>query len=296
KIIYNSDTITKTIPVKIEYVEETDNIAENENILVYKNCSKTSVDIDVKNNISFLSMPEDNLFFPDIVYLAIGMIANKLQKEQKYFIQSSVVKNEKGNSIMFLGDPNSGKTTLASKLILTGNWSLVSNDNVIVKLEKDKLVTIAGTKSVQMRYGAIKLFFPQLLDKINTPKEIDTRDEWDIKIYVNDIFKEIGVKYSDESVVSDIYIINTVKNGDIFIREREAIDRNLLIYEHLTKQIRSNRYALTSFDRPMPSFEQEEYMQARYDMAKIISNSINIYETKGSVDNIIENIKAKNGR
>ena len=201
KIIYNYDTITKTIPVKIEYVEETDNIAENENILVYKNCSKTSVDIDVKNNISFLSMPEDNLFFPDIVYLAIGMIANKLQKEQKYFIQSSVVKNEKGNSIMFLGDPNSGKTTLASKLILTGNWSLVSNDNVIVKLEKDKLVTIAGTKSVQMRYGAIKLFFPQLLDKINTPKEIDTRDEWDIKIYVNDIFKEIGVKYSDESVV-----------------------------------------------------------------------------------------------
>ncbi|NLM63441.1 MAG: hypothetical protein GX190_03925 [Mollicutes bacterium] len=293
KIKTEPTSIMKTIPATISWMGAVEDIEENENVLVYLNRANKKVEIDEEQNVSYLELPEQNLFFPDLVYLAIGMIANYFQKEQKYFVQSSVVKNKDGHAIMFLGDPNAGKTTLASKLVLYDGWSLISNDNVLIGLDKEKLVTFTGTKSVQMRYGAMKLYFPELLKEIPKPKDLESRDEWDIKIYVDNLFQQKGVTFDDEAIISDIYLINTVKNGDLFLREREAIDRLLLIYEHLTKQIRSNRYALISFDYPMPSFEKKEYMQDRYYMSKVIADNVNIYEAKGDIEKIVKVLRRK---
>ena len=75
-----------------------------------------------------------------------------------YFVQSSVVKYDDTHSIMLLGDPNSGKTSMAYSLMKNYGYSLISNDNVLINSNK----TICGTKDVQMRYGAIKLFFPEI--------------------------------------------------------------------------------------------------------------------------------------
>lgn len=293
KIYTEQNCITKTIPATVEFCGEVDSVSEEENYLIFRNSNMASVNLNIEKNIGLLSLPENNLFFPDLVYLAAGMIANCLQKEKKYIVQSSVAKYDDDTAVMFIGDPNAGKTTLASKLILTKNWSLVSNDNVLVGVELEKFKTYAGTKNIQMRYGAIQLFFPELLSQIDQPAELGKRNEWDVKVYVDNLFSSLDVKYDDLCNISDIYLINTMKNGGLFLREREPIDKLLLIYEHLTKQIRSNRYLLTSFDLPMPSFEQDKYMNDRYLIAKEVANIVELHEVKGDCDEIVKALRKK---
>lgn len=302
KIKTNIGFITKTIPIEVIDCGESD-IQEQENILVYLNHPDKKVHIDPKMNASYLCLDEEQLFVPDLVYLAIGMIANRLQCQQKYFVQSSVVRSPNGSAIMFIGDPNAGKTTLASKLLLSLNngiadecWALIANDNVLIGMQGDIPYTLTGTKIVQMRYGALVEHFPEL-EKIykQAPEIYSEAQKWNRKIYVDNLLKRQNVTFCDHAPITDIYLINTVKNGDHFIQPKDKIDRHLIVYEHLTKQIRSNRYALTSFGYPLPSFENEAYAQGRYDMAGLIADNVNIHEAKGDVEQLSRVIRKHHG-
>ena len=217
------------------------------------------------------------------------MFANDLQKQSLYFVQSSVVKYDDKHSIMLLGDPNSGKTSMAYSLMKEYGYSLVSNDNVLI----DANMTICGTKNVQMRYGAIKLYFPEILPFVNRLPINLEKDEWDTKIFIDDYLKQNGYKTSDNSIITDIYNISTYENGNTFIRERDKIDKVLMIYEHITKQIRSNRYLLVSMGYPIPSFENENYMLNRYDIAKKIADTTNVYDAKGTIKSLTRKIGDK---
>lgn len=287
------ESIAKTIPCDVSYVGSTSFIDENNNYIYYHNSDVGNININTQSNICHLSLSDNKLFFPDIVYLLLCMFANIFQYQNKYFLQASVVKYDDNDSIMFLGQPNTGKTTLSSKLILTGNWSLVSNDNVLVGTNNNKLFSITGTKKVQMRYAGLKNFFPEIPINNFYHKDIGKRDEWDIKIYVDEYFKEKNIKYSNHSNITDIFLINTNKSEEIIIRKKEKIDQLLVLYEELTKQIRSNRYLLTSFDCPIPSFENEEYLNERYNIAKKIVESTDVYDLKGDIDKAVLRLRKK---
>lgn len=291
KLLNDISSLTKTVPAEVEYCGEAHEISENENYITILSFNKKMIDVNKEKNIANLFSPQDNFFFPDFIYLLIGMFANDLQKKDYYFVQSSVVKYDDEHSIMLLGDPNAGKTTMAYSLMKNYGYSLISNDNVLVHMSDGNLKTSCGTKSVQMRYGGIKLYFPEILPYVKLEDEDKNRNEWDIKVYIDEYLKNQGFHFSDDSIVTDIFNITTFKNGDTFIRSRERIDEILLMYEHLTKQIRSSRYALTGFDFPLPSFESEKYLQNRYEISKQICESTNIYDARGTVDTLTRRLK-----
>lgn len=291
KLLNDISSLTKTVPAEVEYCGEAHEISENENYITILSFNKKMIDVNKEKNIANLFSPQDNFFFPDFIYLLIGMFANDLQKKDYYFVQSSVVKYDDEHSIMLLGDPNAGKTTMAYSLMKNYGYSLISNDNVLVHMSDGNLKTCCGTKSVQMRYGGIKLYFPEILPYVKLEDEDKNRNEWDIKVYIDEYLKNQGFHFSDDSIVTDIFNITTFKNGDTFIRSRERIDEILLMYEHLTKQIRSSRYALTGFDFPLPSFESEKYLQNRYEISKQICESTNIYDARGTVDTLTRRLK-----
>lgn len=293
KLMYNEESLTKTIPATVTYDGEVDDILDRENYISILSFDKKMIDVNKDENVAHLFSPKDQFFFPDLVYLALGMFANDLQRDGYHFVQSSVVKYDDNNSIMLIGDPNAGKTTLAFSLMKNNKYKLISNDNVLVKVDEGKLKTYCGTKKVQMRYGGIKLYFPELLPHVSIPEEDKGRDDWDIKLYIDDYLQENGYQYADESVVTDIYNISTFKAGDSFIRGRENIDEILLIYEHLTKQIRSNRYALTGFNFPLPSFEDGKYTKKRYRDATVICDNTNVYDARGTIDDLSKKLVKK---
>jgi len=286
-------SIVKTIPVQIVYKGICNEIGKKENCISVLKGDIKKVSIDVGKNAAQLITNSEYFFFPDLVYLAICMFANILQKKRCYFVQSSVVKYDDHHSVMFIGDPNSGKTTMAYSLIKNYGYSLISNDNAIIGMENDRLITITGTRNMQMRYGAIKTYFPEIIPHIQIKKSDINRNDWDIKVYIDEYMKKNKYKYAEKSIVTDIYNIKTYKEGSTYIREREKIDEILLIYEHLTKQIRSNRYVLYDYDYPIPSFESEEYMQDRYNIAKKICETVNVYDANGPVKELSRRIVKK---
>ncbi len=286
-------SMVKTIPVGIVYKGISSEIEKKENYISVLKGNIKKVSIDVEKNVAQLITNSENFFFPDLVYLVTCMFANILQKKGCYIVQSSVVKYDDNHSVMFIGDPNSGKTSMAYNLIKDYGYSLISNDNVIVGIENNKLITILGTKEMQMRYGVMKTYFPEILPFVDIKKSDLGRNDWDIKVYVDDYIKKNKYKYAEKSIVTDIYNIKTFKEGLTYIREREKIDEILLIYEHLTKQIRSNRYVLFDYDYPLPSFESITYMQDRYDMAKKICETVNIYDATGPVKELSRRITRK---
>ena len=73
--------ITKTIPATVTYCGEATNIDVNKDYILLLNSEKQYVDIDVENNSATIFANKDTFFVPDIVYLAIGMLANDLQKK-----------------------------------------------------------------------------------------------------------------------------------------------------------------------------------------------------------------------
>ena len=284
-LISSDKIITKTIPGTVVYLGEVPGIDEGKDYLFYQNSSVKFVNINREDNVSVLSFPEEQLFLPDLVYLLMCMFANIFQAENKYFLQASVVHyNESESSIMFIGEPNSGKTTMLSKLLLSGNWSLVSNDNVLVGMEENSFSTFAGTKSVQMRLGAMNLFFPGLSEQVELPPDIESRDEWDVKVYIDDFLQSLHIGKVDISPVTDIYLINTGKSNTMSIRDREDIDQLLLLYDAFTRQIRGSRHVLTGFGYPMPSFENERYAQCRLALVQQVLQAVNIHDLRGDVD------------
>jgi len=292
EFLEEKNKITKTIPATIEYLGCTDHIMEDKNFLMYLNQKCQDVSINKQTNTSYLSLDEEQLFIPDLIYLMIGMIANGLQEQGLYFMQGAVAKYNNEKSILILGDPNVGKTTIVYKLISLCGYSLISNDNVLVGVENGYLKTYSGTKEMQMRLGGLKLYCPEIVKKMNlSENEKENINEWNTKIYINEFLDSINAKYSDESVITDIFCVNTMKSDSYYIREIENIDKTLLIYEHLTKQIRSNRYALTSFNYPLPSFENEKYMQERYNMSCQIADSIKMYDAKGDINSLVKKMK-----
>lgn len=293
KLLHRTESLTKTIPASVVYCGKASNIEEKENYISICSFEKKIINVNKDQNTAHLFSPKDKFFFPDFVYLAIGMFANDLQRKGYYFIQSSVVKYDDSHSIMLIGDPNAGKTSMAYNLMRNHGYKLISNDNVLVSVDGNQLKTHCGTKMVQMRYGGIKLYFPEILPFVKVDDEDKGRDDWDIKLYIDDYLKNKGFSYADDSIVTDIYNITTYKSGDTFIRSRERIDEILLIYEHLTKQIRSNRYALTGFNYPLPSFEDERYLQTRYDMSQVICENTNIYDARGTIEELSHRLVKK---
>ena len=292
----NPEGLTKTIPATVAYLGEVSNITESENFITVLGHNKKMISVDREANTAALFSPQDQFFFPDLVYLAIGMFANDLQRKGLYFMQSSVVKYDDEHSIMLIGDPNAGKTSMAYSLMKANGYKLISNDNVLVGLDENgRLKTHCGTKMVQMRYGGIKLYFPEILPFVHVDEEDKGRSDWDIKLYIDDYLKSRGFEYADESIVTDIYNITTFKSGDTFVRSRERIDEVLLMYQHLTGQIRSTRYALTGYRFPLPSFEDERYIQDRYDIAERICETTSIYEARGTVDELTKKLGKRNG-
>jgi len=293
KMQNNIESLTKTIPAIVKYCGKVSSITEDRNYITILEFDKKIINVNKDTNTASLFSPQDNFFFPDFVYLAIGMFANDLQSKGYYFVQSSVVKYDDKHSIMLIGDPNAGKTSLAYSLMKNNNYKLISNDNVLVTMKDGNLLTCCGTKMVQMRYGGIKLYFPEILPYVSVDEEDRKRDDWDIKLYIDKYLKERGFEFSDDSIVTDIYNITTFKSGDTFIRKREKIDEILLIYEHLTKQIRSSRYALPGYEYPLPSFEDERYLKERYDLATKICDNTEVYDARGTIDELSKRLVKK---
>ena len=278
-------SIIRTIPITNVFCSQIDknNICYSDSIII-NDSSKKSMHYDKKHNVSILNIDENEIRFPDITYISLSMFSKILAREDKYLLHSSSLLHTTNKGFVLVGDANAGKTSLAYELMSKHNCKLIANDHSIIGIEDGTPMILGGTKEIQMRLGALELYFPHLYNKIS----IKSDDKWNKKLVVNDFIdsKLIIDKFSDKALLADVFSINTTNFGKSFIREKDKIDEFLFLYESMSKIIKGTYNYITGFDYPMPSMEDEMILMRLSNLCKQISTKCNVFEAKGSVNDL----------
>ncbi len=292
KLVESKSAIKRTIPITdVSYSEVNKyDIAYLDSIII-NNSDNKKMYYDKEYNVSVLNVNENEIRFPDLVYISLSMFSKILARKQKYLLHSSSLMHPSNNSFVLVGESNAGKTSLGYELMSKYNCKLISNDHSIIGIEEGQAKILGGTKEIQMRLGAVELYFPELFKKMN----IDCEDKWNKKIVINDIINPSLIldSNSDKVILSDLYSINTASLGDSFIRQKAKIDEFLFLYESMSRIIKGTYNYITGFDYPMPSMEEEKTLYDLSNLCKIIVEQCNVSEAKGSINGLAKELVKK---
>lgn len=259
--LHNRESVWETIPgVDVKMVDN--DIELREPYIIYIDSNDREVTIDAKTNKAIIKFPVKKLFFPDLVYLVLSMMAKELNKTSKYFIHCSIVeKNNKG--IMIIGDPGSGKTTLSLYLSMNKNFSFVCNDRALLEFVDGVPYVTAGTLETCIRIGVIPQFFPMLMKKVNTS---DLENPWNSRFYLDPEFKNLGIKIKSRTPITHVLFTLTYPTTAIQTR-LEKYDNSkrqdvsiLKTMGCFSQYIRADNNMLISAEYPFPSFDTTELL------------------------------------
>lgn len=292
KLIDIKSSIKRTIPITDASWESVDKNSINfyDAIIINESCNK-NMTYDKENNLAILNIVNGAIRFPDLVYISLSMFSKILARQQKYLLHSSSLVHPSNNGFVLVGEANAGKTSLGFELMTEHNCKLISNDHSIIGVEDGIPKILGGTKEIQMRLGAIELYFPELYKNI----DIECEDKWNKKLVVNDIVDTSLIlnNTNDEAVLSDVFSINTSNSGNTFIREKDNIDQFLYLYESMSRIIKGTYNYITGFDFPMPSVEDEKTLYELRNLCKIIVEKANVYDSKGTVKGLAKELVRK---
>lgn len=292
KLIDIKSSIKRTIPITDASWESVDKNSINfyDSIIINESCNK-NMTYDKENNLAIINIVNGAIRFPDLVYISLSMFSKILARQQKYLLHSSSLVHPSNNGFVLVGEANAGKTSLGFELMTEHNCKLISNDHSIIGVEDGIPKILGGTKEIQMRLGAIELYFPELYKNI----DIECEDKWNKKLVVNDIVDTSLIlnNTNDEAVLSDVFSINTSNSGNTFIREKDNIDQFLYLYESMSRIIKGTYNYITGFDFPMPSVEDEKTLYELRNLCKIIVEKANVYDSKGTVKGLAKELVRK---
>lgn len=292
KLVDIKSSIKRTIPITDTSWKIVDKNSINfyDSIIINESYNK-SMTYDKENNIAILNVENDAIRFSDLVYISLSMFSKILARQQKYLLHSSSLIHPSNNGFVLVGEANVGKTSLGFELMAEHNCKLISNDHSIIGVEDGIPKILGGTKEIQMRLGAIELYFPELYKSIN----IECEDKWNKKLVVNDIVDSSLILNStnDKAVLSDVFSINTSNSGNTFIRKKDSIDQFLYLYESMSRIIKGTYNYITGFNFPMPSVEDEKTLYELSNLCKTIVEKSDVYYSKGTVKGLAKELVRK---
>lgn len=292
ELIYVKSSIKRTIPItNVTYSEVDKNgICYSDSIIINDNDDK-KLYYDKDYNVTILDVNGNEVRFPDLVYISLSMFSKILARTQKYLLHSSSLMHPSNSGFVLVGDANAGKTSLGYELMSKYRCKLISNDHSIIGIEDGQPKILGGTKEIQMRLGAIELYFPELYQKIN----MNCEDKWNKKLVVNDIVNPTLILDSnnDKAILSDVFSINTASLGSSFIRQKDKIDEFLFLYESMSRIIKGTYHYITGFDYPMPSMEDEKILYELSNLCKVMVEQCNVSEAKGSINGLAKELVRK---
>lgn len=268
--------VTKTLDNNIKLIEP---------YILYMDSSDRKVTIDEKANKAIIKFPVQELFFPDLVYLVLSMMAKELNKINQYFIHCSVVeKNNKG--IMIIGDPGSGKTTLSLYLSMNKQFEFVCNDRALLEFWDEIPYVTAGTLETSIRTGVIPQFFPMLMEKINTS---DLENPWNSRFYLGSQFESLGIKVKSNTPITHVLFALTypttasqtrLEKYDTSRRQDLSILKTMGCF---SQYIRADNNILISAEYPFPSFDTTELACKRLKDVKNFVQATEMYSARGDI-------------
>ena len=260
----------------------------NGRFIKYLESDEVSTDIDVNKNRATICAPKQNLFIPDISFLALSMFAKEMNEYDKYFIHSAVVEKD-GKATLLAGDGGSGKTTLGLYLCMQKGYRLISDDRTIIGNENESLKVFAGTKEANIRVGTAKAFFPTVLNEISEEQQARP---WQNKISISDYFCKLGIETSNTADISNIIFTQTypVEAVNTTMMKQRVDESMINVMGSVSEHIRANRNVLLSTNYPFPSFDTTELAEKRMRFVERIIGNCAVYTARGNIAELADRI------
>ena len=293
KIFENHSSIKRTIPItNVELSQDIDEIDIRDSIVIEQSSIKHMI-YNNELNHSRLYCNEEEVRFPDIIYVCLAMFSKVLSKNNKFLLHSSSLIDQNGNGIILVGEANAGKTTLAYELMTKHNFKLISNDHSVIGLINNIPYLLGGTKDIQMRLGSFIKYHPEVSSQFITPDV----NIWQKKLVINNYIDLTNILNpdNDNCVIKDVYSISTMNDGDGFIEKKPRVDEFLFLYESLSRIIKGTYNYITGFDYAMPSMESKEIINNLANLCNIMADNCSVYDAKGSTDYLVRKL-IKNGQ
>ena len=226
-------------------------------------------------------MPEEKLYLPDLIYLALSMFAKELNNKNKYFFHCAIV--EKNNkSTVIVGEPGSGKTTLALYLCMNKGYNFVCNDRAVTGIKDGIPHVYSGTLQTHIRIGVVFEYFPSLIEKIQKKK---LEKPWESKIYINPEFEKLGIKITKTSDISNILFTSTypVSDEETTITRQEEDVAKLTTMKFVSEYIRASRNIVLNLDYPFPNFDKQDLANKRMNFINTLVEKTAIYTARENI-------------
>lgn len=209
------------------------------------------------------------LSIPQLSYLVFAVTERTRQEDGKYTLHASSVRDE--NGILFLGESESGKTTLSLKMSLDMGYDFTGDDRVVLNSRNQ---IIGGNNTLRLKdynfhdldlesYG----FEEPVPDKFYLPRS------------------EFG---EHEPGSADILVFPTLKDEELKVELIEKENALLRTYKQSSLNIRTTGYALLGWKRPYPSFDSEEIAEKRYQNVDNLTDNAEVLDLSGRPEDIVE--------
>lgn len=214
------------------------------------------------------------------VYFILQVLARSLTKKGLVMLTDSVAISSENKSVLLLGFPHTGKSTMASIAISKG-YTVYSTENTVVKIEGKKLVAVNGTRVLVFDPVVRSLF------GVNIPSTSKTRHGYDIldlDQYMKNELNEFNV------AIDEIYVTHTSfssTGASIVPVKGRKIDK--LIWIFATSIIRGLDY-YQPYPLDMPLDELVLHTLTRFISETRMNYTGRIYEAFGSPLEVIKAI------
>lgn len=282
--LHNRNDVHETIPgIEVRLIDCLENIGTP--YICYMDSTESKVIIDEKANKAIIKFPINKLFYPDLIYLVLSMMAKELNKESKYFIHCSIIEKN-GKGIMIIGEPSSGKTTLALYLSMKKKFKLVCNDRGLLEFINGIPYVTAGTLETFIRVGVIPQYFPMLIKSVDNEK---LRTPWQSKIYLNPEFEKLGIIMKPSTPITHVLFTLTypttieqtrLEKYDSSERQDVSILKTMGCF---SQYIRADNNMLISMGYPFPSFDNKELALKRLSDVKEFVKLTQMYSARGDI-------------
>lgn len=278
-----SSELRSTIPgLTIQSIDKEDHSWPE---LIYLDDKNKFVDLDTSSERFSVSIPYEELYFYDIIYLTLLIFSRELNKIERFIVHCAAVEKQ-GECILIAGDPGAGKTTTALHLCLKHGYKLVSNDRTVIGIKNNKPFVFSGTLETTIRPQAIDFLFPQFRKEL-----LEKKDKTTNKIIISDSFESFNIETAESGSFRNVFFINTYptsEEGNLW--KYSPVDSTLALVRIITECIRGGRNAIISNQQLIPSFDSVELMRIRERFFQEMATKCTCWGGRGTIREVCDKI------
>ncbi|MFA4887260.1 MAG: hypothetical protein WC595_03535 [Candidatus Nanoarchaeia archaeon] len=222
-----------------------------------------------------ITAPYDSISEGQTCFLLYHLLQREFLKSRIYVVHAAaLVKND--NSILLIGSPKSGKTSLSLELALERGFTLYGDDAIKLNFSDPSHIQISGGnqfvgyKKRHIEHPTIRSHYPQTL-----PRYLDTA--------------KLGISQTSPTALTTVVFLEP----DLFDSNKSSCLPpelgKILFYEAVSREMRSAGYCLVRASLPLPSLDRAQ--ESTYFLNCLQKQNFRFSTLTGNFDKMVNHLE-----